>query len=196
LLADLLSYPSVVLGGIDAAAVYQVDRLLLSANLFDAHAAHVVYVARAQGWPALSDDPDRLLRISPALEVDLVGSGLSVECVAWLHPPCPHVTTIADPAGSSGDEIDLPGWEQRSVWGYDTSISSFFAKLWTNFSISDAPEIRLSGLDTIYPWPGGIVLEIVERINEDPLAIVHGLAWPIPTPRCGRKTGSCSGSGS
>jgi hypothetical protein len=46
LLADLLSHPSVVLGEIDAATAYQVDQLLLAADVFDALAAHVVYVAR------------------------------------------------------------------------------------------------------------------------------------------------------
>jgi predicted nucleic acid-binding protein len=72
LLADLLSHPSVVLGEIDAATAYQVDQLLLAEDVFDALAAHVVYVARARGWPALTADPDRLLRINPALEVDLL----------------------------------------------------------------------------------------------------------------------------
>lgn len=72
LLADLLSHPSVVLGEIDAATAYQVDQLLLAADVFDALAAHVDYVARQRGWPALSADPDRLRRINAALEVDLL----------------------------------------------------------------------------------------------------------------------------
>jgi hypothetical protein len=93
------------------------------------------------------------------------------------------------------DGIDLPGWEEQSVWGYDTSMSSFFAKLWTNGSTSDAPKIWLSGFDTIYPWASGIVLGIVERLNEDPLAVVHGLGLADPNLRCDRKTKSCSGSG-
>jgi len=47
----------VVLGEIDAATAYQIDLLLLSAAVFDALAAHVVYVAGQRGWPALSADP-------------------------------------------------------------------------------------------------------------------------------------------
>ena len=61
-----------VLGEIDATTAYQVDQLLLAANVFDALAAHVVYVARQRGWPALSADPGRLLRINAALEADLL----------------------------------------------------------------------------------------------------------------------------
>ena len=72
LLADLLSHPSVVLGEIDAATAYQVDQLLLAADVFDALAGHVVYVARQRGWPALSADPDRLRRINASLEVDFL----------------------------------------------------------------------------------------------------------------------------
>ncbi|MCA1694841.1 MAG: hypothetical protein LC749_08965 [Actinobacteria bacterium] len=72
LLADLLTHPSVVLGEIDASTAYQIDQLLLAADVFDALAAHVVYVAGQRGWPALSADPDRLRRINPALEVDLL----------------------------------------------------------------------------------------------------------------------------
>jgi hypothetical protein len=57
---------------IDAATAYQVDQLLLAADVFDALAAHVVCVARQRGWPALSADPGRLRRINAALEVDLL----------------------------------------------------------------------------------------------------------------------------
>ena len=72
LLADLLSHPSVVLGEIDAATAYQVDQLLITADVFDALAAHVVYVARQRGWPALSADPGRLLRINTEIEINLL----------------------------------------------------------------------------------------------------------------------------
>lgn len=61
-----------VLGEVDAATAYQVDQLLLAADVFDALAAHVVYVARQRGWPALSADPGRLLRINAALDIDLL----------------------------------------------------------------------------------------------------------------------------
>ncbi len=72
LLADLLSHPSVVLGELDSATAAQVDQLLIAANVFDALAAHVVYIARQRGWPALTADPGRLHRVNPNLDVDLL----------------------------------------------------------------------------------------------------------------------------
>jgi hypothetical protein len=61
-------------------------------------------------------------------------------------------------------------------------MGSFFAKLWTNGSTSDAPTISLPVSGTVYPGPGGIVLEIVEGLNEDPLAGLHGLGLADPHP--------------
>ncbi|MGH3530065.1 MAG: hypothetical protein ACRDS0_28450 [Pseudonocardiaceae bacterium] len=71
-LAEVLGHPSVVLGELDAATADQVDQLLLAAGVFDALAAHVVYVARQRGWPALTDDPGRLRRIDPDIQLDLL----------------------------------------------------------------------------------------------------------------------------
>jgi predicted nucleic acid-binding protein len=72
LLADLLSHPSVVLGELDSATAAQVDQLLIAADVFDALAAHVVYIARQRGWPALTADPGRLHRVTRDLDVDLI----------------------------------------------------------------------------------------------------------------------------
>lgn len=70
LIAEVLGHPAVVLGELDAAA--QVDQLLTDAEVFDAMAGHVVYVARQWGWPALSADPGRLRRVDPTVEIDLL----------------------------------------------------------------------------------------------------------------------------
>jgi hypothetical protein len=50
----------------------EVDQLLVTADIFDGCAGHVVYVARTRGWPALSADPDRLHRVDPAIKLDLL----------------------------------------------------------------------------------------------------------------------------
>lgn len=71
-LAEVLGHPSVVLGELDASAASQVDQLLLAADVFDGCAGHVVHVARARGWPALSADPGRLRRVDPELPIDLL----------------------------------------------------------------------------------------------------------------------------
>lgn len=39
---------------------------------FDPLATWVVSLCRERGWPALSSDPDRLHRITPALDIDLL----------------------------------------------------------------------------------------------------------------------------
>lgn len=72
LIAEVLGHPAVVLGELDAAAAAQVDQLLTEADVFDAMAGHVVYVARQRGWPALSADPGRLRRVDPTVEIDLL----------------------------------------------------------------------------------------------------------------------------
>ena len=42
------------------------------------------------------------------------------------------------------DAIWLDGYDQQSVWGYDTGVGSFFAQMWPNGSRSDAPELWLT----------------------------------------------------
>ncbi|MCK2239728.1 MULTISPECIES: hypothetical protein [unclassified Crossiella] len=91
----------------------------------------------------------------------------------------------ARPGYQLHDAVDLPGWEQQSIWGWDEGSSSFYAQLWRNDSTSDAPEIWLTGARKPYPWPGCIALEIVERTQADALAVVQamGIAHPEPTLR-------------
>lgn len=71
-LADLVGHTQVVLGELDAGAAAAVDRLLERAGVFDALAGHVVHIARQRGWPVLTDDPGRLHRVDPSLEVELL----------------------------------------------------------------------------------------------------------------------------
>jgi hypothetical protein len=47
-LAEILGHPSVVLGELDAAAAGHVDQLLLTADVFDACAGHVIHIARTR----------------------------------------------------------------------------------------------------------------------------------------------------
>jgi len=72
-LAEAVGHPSVVVGELDAVGARGVDQLLVTADVFDGCAGHVVYVARQRGgWPALSADPGRLRRIDPGIEIDLL----------------------------------------------------------------------------------------------------------------------------
>jgi hypothetical protein len=69
-LAEVLGYPTVVLGELDAVNAHEVDQILTNAGVFDAMAGHVVHIARQRGWPALSADPGRLQRLDPTLPID------------------------------------------------------------------------------------------------------------------------------
>jgi len=90
------------------------------------------------------------------------------------------------------DAVDLPGWERRSIWGWDEGTSSFYAQLWRNDSTSDAPDVWLTGARKPYPWPGCIALEVVEHAEADTLAVVRalGIAHPEPTLRTSAEIGS------
>ena len=71
-LAEVIGHSSVVLDELDATAARHVDQLLLRADVFDACAGHIAYVARTRGWPTLTADPGRLRRVDPVLELELL----------------------------------------------------------------------------------------------------------------------------
>ncbi|MFC5066388.1 hypothetical protein, partial [Actinomycetospora atypica] len=50
----------------------EIDDLYDRDGVFDPLASWVVELCRTRGWPALSSDPDRLRRLDPAVEVDLL----------------------------------------------------------------------------------------------------------------------------
>lgn len=89
----------------------------------------------------------------------------------------------ARPGHQLHDAVDLPGWEDQSIWGWDEGTGSFYAQLWRNDSTSDTPDIWLTAARTPYPWPSSIALSIVEQTGVDALTVVRamGLAHPDPT---------------
>lgn len=86
------------------------------------------------------------------------------------------------------DDIGLAGWDERSVWGYDAGVGSFYAQLWRNPGDGDAPDVWLSGVDPRYPWPGCLVLAVVEATGCDPLSVVRALG--LANPRAALRTHS------
>jgi len=60
----------------------------------------------------------------------------------------------AKPGYALLDSIDLDGWDERSIWGYDDGVGSFYAQLWRNPGDREAPDVWLSGAAPRYPWPG------------------------------------------
>ncbi len=89
----------------------------------------------------------------------------------------------ARPGYDLHDALDLPGWENQSIWGWDQMTSSFYAQLWRNNSSSDAPDIWLSGAMKTYPWPGSVALEIVERTQADADTVIRAMGLADPNPQ-------------
>jgi hypothetical protein len=76
---------------------------------------------------------------------------------AWLHDETPQPDALAglDPflgyPGGGNAALWLPGWDQRSVWGFDPPADCYFALLWANssHSQSDKPDIWIFGRGTL-----------------------------------------------
>jgi hypothetical protein len=71
-LGRLLRFPTVFRAGLSRTDALKVARLLTEAKAWDGTAGHVILVARQRGWPVLATDPDRLRRIAPDLDIDLL----------------------------------------------------------------------------------------------------------------------------
>jgi hypothetical protein len=72
LLSRLLDHPSVIYSMLSSVDALKVIRLLDESRAWDGIAGQVILVARQRGWPVLTTDPDRLRRIAPDLDVDLL----------------------------------------------------------------------------------------------------------------------------
>lgn len=70
LLTRLLDHPSVIHAHLSREDAPVVARVLAESRAWDGTAGHVILTARQRGWPVLTIDPDRLLRIAPDLDVD------------------------------------------------------------------------------------------------------------------------------
>ncbi len=51
------------------------------------------------------------------------------------------------------DAIWLDGYDDQSIWGYDTGVGSFFAQVWSNDSDSEEPDLWLTPPDLWATWP-------------------------------------------
>jgi hypothetical protein len=81
------------------------------------------------------------------------------------------------------DELELPGWDWHSIWGFDDHYRSFFAGLWRNGSRAPVPDICLSGgHEREYWWPGCLVLELLGITEHDPTTVVRAMSIADPAP--------------
>ena len=52
--------------------------------------------------------------------------------------------------GGGREALDLPGWDERSIWGWDPPDACYFAQLWRNDEDdADEPDIWINGWETI-----------------------------------------------
>jgi len=68
----LLADSQVLHLGLDAKDASRVARLLGDSGTWDGTAGQVILVARQRGWPVLTTDPERLLRVAPDMDVELL----------------------------------------------------------------------------------------------------------------------------
>jgi len=71
-LTDFLAYPSVVYAELSRVEATKVAGFLAESRAWDGTAGHVILVARQRGWPVLTTDSERLQRLAPDLDVDLL----------------------------------------------------------------------------------------------------------------------------
>lgn len=81
------------------------------------------------------------------------------------------------------DALWLEGYDDQSIWGYDTGVNSFFAQLWSNGSRSEAPDLWLTPPDLWASWPHVLIPPIVEFTDATSLAVVRALGIARPNPR-------------
>ncbi len=72
-LDDLRAHPSIMVKDMTPAERAAVQQLLTEAGgVFDVLAGHIVHVATTRGWPVLTTDPQRLRRLAPEVELNLL----------------------------------------------------------------------------------------------------------------------------
>ena len=85
--------------------------------------------------------------------------------------------------------LDLPGWEEQSVWGWDAQLGALFAQLWPNGDDSDEPPLTIPSSWTDAPvlWPPTtrpeqFFLDVAEATGCSGRAVVRALAAQAPPP--------------
>lgn len=58
------------------------------------------------------------------------------------------------------EALCLPGWSDRSIWGYDEQMDTYFAQLWRDGDTNDDPTVWISGCDPI-----GSRVQLADRIR-------------------------------
>jgi len=63
-------------------------------------------------------------------------------------------------------DINLPGWSDQSIWGYDAKLECYWAQLWRDEDHTERPRIWIS-LDHLIPTLFVLVLLVAEALDVD-----------------------------
>lgn len=69
--------------------------------------------------------------------------------------------------GAFTRDVNLPGWADQSIWGYDDHLQCYWATLWHDDDHNDAPTINISVYHLIPTIPALI------DVLSDALGILH-----------------------
>lgn len=74
------------------------------------------------------------------------------------------------------DRVLIPGWEQRSVWGWDGEAGSLYAQLWQNTDPDSAgARYQVDGRTGQLLHPGHLALVLLKSTSLPAMALVDGL---------------------
>lgn len=73
------------------------------------------------------------------------------------------------------DRVLIPGWQERSVWGWDPGTGSLYARLWQNIDLDDDPRYWVDSQVQVLRHPGQLALALLETTPLPPLALIEGL---------------------
>lgn len=84
------------------------------------------------------------------------------------------------PGGQSFCEpLWLPGWSERSIWGFDEPTGSYFAQLWPDGDDANAPAVWIAGLP-----PVSTLRQLVSRVasatTADVIQVLAVMVPPVP----------------
>jgi hypothetical protein len=90
------------------------------------------------------------------------------------------MTPTVDPQGEAAvntgfcEPLWLAGWSERSIWGYDQPMATFFAQLWQDDNFDEDP-LWIGGFHPVDSASGlaGLVAEATASPIDEVLGVLH-----------------------
>ncbi|MEV7217646.1 hypothetical protein AB0O31_31710 [Kitasatospora cineracea] len=79
----------------------------------------------------------------------------------------------------------LEGWEGQSIWGYDQGAGSYFAQLWRDDDVNDAPTVWLSGVTERFTMPEQLFAAIAVATRAPVVEVYRAMQPPNAGPAVG-----------